>query len=58
MKGIVVQRELEIERLRKEIEENRYKRGEIAAEENVNDTPVIVKGTVSEKRVRKVTQDT
>ena len=55
MKGIVVQRDLEIERLRKEIEENRLKRGEIGSEENVNDTPIIVKGTITEKRVRKVT---
>ena len=55
MKGIVVQRNLEIERLRREIEENRLKRGERGSEENVNDTPVVIKGTVTENRVRKVT---
>ena len=56
VKGIVVQKDQEIERLRKEIEQNRQKKGEMA-EENVNDTPVVVKGTITEKRVRKVTQE-
>ena len=54
VKGIVVQKDQEIERLRKDIDENRVKK-EIIAEENVNDTPLVVKGTVTEKRVTKVT---
>jgi hypothetical protein len=58
VKGIVLDRDKEIERLRKEIDENRIKRGEIIAEENVNDTPVLVKGAITEKRIRKVTQET
>jgi hypothetical protein len=55
VKGIVVQKDQEIERLRKEIDENRIKKEEKIAEENVNDTPLVVKGTVTEKRVTKVT---